>query len=129
MRVIPNYPTVRLNHCDDERCSRFGTRRRLSHVFRKCRFWVSRVMLRVAVALYDELAREYVTRAARDAEVDPAQKFSFPAGSGHWNVVLPVHAVASRGFEIPGIKLGLKPGKCEFEMLPPDVRGPDLPSA
>jgi len=68
-------------------------------------------------------------RAARDAEVDPAQKFSFPAGSGHWNVVLPVHAVASRGFEIPGIKLGLKPGKCEFEMLPPDVRGPDLPSA
>lgn len=68
-------------------------------------------------------------RAARDAEVDPAQKFSFPVGSGHRNVVLPVHAVASRGFEIPGIKLGLKPSKCEFEMLPPDVRGPDLPSA
>ncbi|KYN41042.1 hypothetical protein ALC56_04190 [Trachymyrmex septentrionalis] len=67
--------------------------------------------------------------ACDDAEVDPTQKFSFPAGSGHWNVVLPVHAVASRGFEIPGIKLGLKPGKCEFEMLPPDVRGPDLPSA
>lgn len=53
------------------------------------------------------------------------EKFSFSAGAewcGHRNVVLPVHAVASRGFEIPGIKLGLKPGKCEFEMLPPDVR-------
>ncbi|EGI65697.1 hypothetical protein G5I_05797 [Acromyrmex echinatior] len=222
--------SLRLNHCDDERCSRFGTRRRLSRSdlsdksSHKRRFWASRVMLRVAVVLYGELAREYVTmkpvasitrvnkrhkcrmkliamldasvsisgsvssfslfdevlyvssvtsqkmnnengqfeeawrmrllllssvsvnttnrlllhwqeekclfqKAARDAEVDPAQKFSFPAGSGHWNVVLPVHAVASRGFEIPGIKLGLKPGKCEFEMLPPDVRGPDLPSA
>ncbi|KYN14957.1 hypothetical protein ALC57_12853 [Trachymyrmex cornetzi] len=104
----------------------------------KCRFWASRVILRIAMALYGELARKYVatrpvqtreTGMERDAEVDPTQKFSFPAGSGHWNVVLPVHAVASRGFEIPGIKLGLKPGKCEFEMLPPDVRGPDLPSA
>lgn len=70
----------------------------------------------------------------RHATRKSIQRKSFPfrpaRNGGHWNVVLPVHAVASReASKIPGIKLGLKPGKCEFEMLPPDVRGPDLPSA
>jgi len=69
----------------------------------------------------------------RDATRKSIRQKSFPfrpaQNAGHRNVVLPVHAVASRGFEIPEIKLGLKPGKCEFEMLPPDVRGPDPPSA
>lgn len=63
------------------------------------------------------------TRARRGSRSGERESFPFrPAqNGGHRNVVLPVHAVASRGFEIPGIKLGLKPGKCEFEMLPPDV--------
>ncbi|KYQ50841.1 hypothetical protein ALC60_09980 [Trachymyrmex zeteki] len=61
---------LRLNHCDDERCSRFGTQRRLSRVRdlppmckrRKSRTVSisSHVILRVAMALYGELAREYV---------------------------------------------------------------------